>query len=672
MKKGQLDLVNKAVKSGFSEKEIEYLKTDSPLWVLQERYFLLRQLKRRYGIDEYEKICPAAQFMDILMGAANEYAENHSISVKNAFSSMRIACFYPIFEAESLCKILENRSYSIDSRVEMADLISHTGISYKKAEELYEKSVQTKNPDVYRQVIKQIIYDDKNQKMLQNLEIKESYAEYIASLSAVETDQILYSRSSWLKYALKHNIPLEVSINANFSYDEYIYMQMKRFSWIEELYSFPPYSFHSTEKLIYLDEKVKNVLENSIKIINDDKVKLRGTCKTIEIAAKISLSALSVSFKMYNEISAFTFYDENNIKKFSSAPYVPSMTQNVTFVFFYDGGLYVKYGKINHLVPMTIKNIAYYASVFGTPFLDFVRYAGKSMSNNTACAFTDILRYIEHENPTYVMIPPVSVNDCVKCYSVDNLMKNMYKNADILNWNKTDIRIGYLIMKSLSWVDKSDIGKLIAVKDADYLTKNEIEHISVGGSIRNCICKFLSLIIISNISKDTYWNDFDGQPVSKGTVVVTINDYIRMCRLNKTKISLRFKSAKKLKEAHDDLAVRYEGKHTPLIKVPPKSKFNDLRNFLPKDFEWIQTRKRIIQEGIDMRHCVASYASLVNADECAIYSFVYKKTGKRYTVEFKKDKNIFFVNQIQSMCDRGCPDDVRKYVNSFLPQCAEA
>ena len=95
--------------------------------------------------------------------------------------------------------------------------------------------------------------------------------------------------------------------------------------------------------------------------------------------------------------------------------------------------------------------------------------------------------------------------------------------------------------------------------------------------------------------------------------------------------------------------------------------FRKLRRLLPEDeFEWIKTRKRIVEEGYYMRHCVASYAKNVNNDSCAIYSFIYPKTGKRYTIEFSKRNERYVMDQIQSKCNRGASQEVKDYINNFL------
>lgn len=91
-----------------------------------------------------------------------------------------------------------------------------------------------------------------------------------------------------------------------------------------------------------------------------------------------------------------------------------------------------------------------------------------------------------------------------------------------------------------------------------------------------------------------------------------------------------------LKNKEDNnLCLEYRSKHTPKIEIPKKSKFLELKKILPKEpFEWITTRRRIILEGEEMHHCVASYAERINRDTCAVYSFIYPENQKRYTIEF--------------------------------------
>lgn len=90
---------------------------------------------------------------------------------------------------------------------------------------------------------------------------------------------------------------------------------------------------------------------------------------------------------------------------------------------------------------------------------------------------------------------------------------------------------------------------------------------------------------------------------------------------------------------------------------------------LPEDeFEEIRTRKRIVEEGFVQRNCVASYAEYINHDECAIYSFISPLDHKRYTLEFRMRKGKYYLRQAHCQYNKGCPNSVIKYIQSFLKQ----
>lgn len=167
------------------------------------------------------------------------------------------------------------------------------------------------------------------------------------------------------------------------------------------------------------------------------------------------------------------------------------------------------------------------------------------------------------------------------------------------------------------------------------------------------------------IRKDSYFLMPDGNRIDEYILLEYIRDYIDMSREARRKINLCFLSAKKLRDAHDDLAILIANKFTPAIKIPDNSCFKNIRNVLPDNFEWIKTRRRIILEGSNMHHCVASYASHINLDKSAIYSLQYMDK-KRYTIEFGISRNKYYVKQIHGVWNTSAPDDVINYVESFI------
>ena len=65
-----------------------------------------------------------------------------------------------------------------------------------------------------------------------------------------------------------------------------------------------------------------------------------------------------------------------------------------------------------------------------------------------------------------------------------------------------------------------------------------------------------------------------------------------------------------------------------------------------------------------MHHCVNTYYGSINNDQSAIYSFVHE--GQRYTVEFGVLCGRYRIKQIQSKCNRGCPEEVREMVEKLI------
>lgn len=156
-----------------------------------------------------------------------------------------------------------------------------------------------------------------------------------------------------------------------------------------------------------------------------------------------------------------------------------------------------------------------------------------------------------------------------------------------------------------------------------------------------------------------------------------IYDYIRMCFNNRnSKVKLNIKSVSEIRNRHDDINRNTNtDKNTGNVKVPKNSIFNELRNILPEEFEWVKTRKRLILETKVQHHCVWSYYSLINSDECAIYSYVDKDGSKssddvsrRYTIEFRYDHKTkkYYVNQTQGRFDRVNSSKMTEYINGLL------
>lgn len=310
--------------------------------------------------------------------------------------------------------------------------------------------------------------------------------------------------------------------------------------------------------------------------------------------------------------------------------------------------------RIKKLVPLSIKRLCAVRNIYGEYgklVYEFVIKYSTQVFN--APVIMDINRLILKDG---YFLPPVTFNECEDIKNMNHLFKNRWENGNLINWNKTNVNLGYMIIRSGKIVKEMDRRKLLAIKNPLLIPSNiankMIYHRRFG-------YHFIANFILEKI---------EGIEETKRKVYEQkIVDYMEMSYTLKQPIKIGFQSLKKIDDAHSKIVKSYNEKlHIHKIQIPKHSKFNELRKLLPEEFEWIRNGKRLYTEGVEMGHCVNSYYKNINSDKCAIYAFQYE--GKRYTAEFRQhtNSNKYYIVQIQSKYDRGCPDNVRTAVKKLL------
>lgn len=386
--------------------------------------------------------------------------------------------------------------------------------------------------------------------------------------------------------------------------------------------------------------------------IKEGKNGLRLSINGNPLAVNLELSLNGFSIKARKGTGYFL--DNEGEIHFESYNTYHSFGDRVTeYLFFYNGSVYKKINK--KWIPATIKNFSFDMKYFGyglsEPLLKIIfnEYI-ESRIQQKDYVWKDLLKYLDRP---YRSLPPVYINELTGCSSLNILMRNKYKKADFCNWNKVDLIWGYGIMRVLPRLTEKSRNLLL--KDI-YKKRNEEFN--------------LTKFIMDRLDKNSYFKTSDGVLADEDDIKTYIIDYMQMCKICRRKINICFTSAKKLKEEHDRLAIIIRNKYTPVIKIPDNSKFNNLRSMLPENFEWIKTRKRIIQESIDLHHCVASYAGEINKDNCAIYSFM-APDEKKYTIEFVltgKKQKYYKIVQIHGNFDSNAPDWLWEYVGKLVSE----
>ena len=314
----------------------------------------------------------------------------------------------------------------------------------------------------------------------------------------------------------------------------------------------------------------------------------------------------------------------------------------VELVIFSDNSIYKKYNDIKkgatRLVPFTVKSAVL---LFKTEFLkNFFRvvFSFYETKSKFAC---DVWRCIESDNCFYI---PLLFDELCLYHSPSDMFAKKYKTSKnvSVNFNRRNMNVSYFIIKSINKVDAKSKGILeqISVLPEGFCPIYD----------KQPVISFLHQVIEVRCSA------FD--------VSYLVDDYIRMCNILKKKIDLSATSVKALQRRHDKLSVESYKRRTPKVTIVKNSKFKGLNNLLSEDFEWIKTRKRLIEETAMQNNCVWSYAQLINKDVCQIYSVVYD--GVRYTVEFGKRKGKFVLRQVQGPHNGVSTDAVTLYIQSLL------
>lgn len=370
-------------------------------------------------------------------------------------------------------------------------------------------------------------------------------------------------------------------------------------------------------------------------------------------------------------------------------------------VIFPNGDIYKK-TKNEKLVPISFKEL----------------YDLRNLNNDTKKLVDCIISEVSKMTPIFKDISrdfeitnlfPIKFNDLYKYHTKNELMKDMYGLAKDLpiNYNKININLSYLIVKSYNYVNDRSKKILIQLKDKDNSILKLVNRY-IAKSWQRCTYKrkvffFLQSIIIYTINEKTDWgktkkkyieenlnfiaenildaefNEFEENCADD--MVIQVGDYVNMCIYSnkrvKPKVDLSISNIHTLIEKHNDVSWLSRKSGTKPVKVPKDSVFNDLRKILPKEFEWIKNRKRLILETELQHHCVWSYADKISSDMCAIYSYVDKDGSKslcndgkpkRYTIEFNfnKQDGTYYVVQVQGKYDAVNSSDVQNYIYKIL------
>lgn len=265
--------------------------------------------------------------------------------------------------------------------------------------------------------------------------------------------------------------------------------------------------------------------------------------------------------------------------------------------------------------------------------------------------FKDLLSDYKECASLELEFPSLIWNKCIGYKNRNHLMRTLYKNADDVDFNRLGIFAGYAYLKTRPYVSENCQGFL---RNLFYTKKLRGYKPVWFGNRRSAIASKTILSYYTGPLSPLDQKDFD-----------EIKDYLKVSFDNKIPVNLRFRSLKKMQQKTFDIVAEAVNKNTAKIIIPKKSKFKALVTTLnTSEFEYINTRERLIAEGTLMHHCVASYAGAINRDNCAIYHLTFDK--KPYTIEFCKNNQGYYISQLRGRYNENPPEKVYNYVESCI------
>jgi len=186
-------------------------------------------------------------------------------------------------------------------------------------------------------------------------------------------------------------------------------------------------------------------------------------------------------------------------------------------------------------------------------------------------------------------------------------------------------------------------------------------------------------------------NDVELQWNSNHSHIHLVSDAYRMAKDLDEEFNFKIESAKKFKEYHDDLAKRHRLRELGPLK--PHEKFKILKSG-KYEVEYIETSERLVQEAVELHHCVSSYASSINSGHCGIYSIwdgekrwtcelqYSLQDWKRYRfVPVNNDPSVlniapeqeivkkgFFIQQCRGLHNKNAPKEVVDFIQEQLDE----
>lgn len=141
-------------------------------------------------------------------------------------------------------------------------------------------------------------------------------------------------------------------------------------------------------------------------------------------------------------------------------------------------------------------------------------------------------------------------------------------------------------------------------------------------------------------------------------------DYFRDLQVLKLKTNLLFTNFDRIAELHRRYSRIRTLRGVPQIKT--HDKYVKFVETFPFEHELINTKDRLIDEGTDMDHCVATYHASINSGSCCIVHVLYKDTPGYTLMVSQTSEGMFIMSQFLGRFNCQPPEELKDMVKKFI------
>jgi hypothetical protein len=264
---------------------------------------------------------------------------------------------------------------------------------------------------------------------------------------------------------------------------------------------------------------------------------------------------------------------------------------------------------------------------------------------------------------------------CIRIATPSNIDKNIFNivtgtTADI---EYTAIPYNYYIGTNSHWEALSKYVKAPIPKALHRFHVNDVHNLYKVMKDKNEINKLCQFIAKTPLPGWTgLYDTLSRMMLESMTHTWLIRDWIADHVTLKKKLSLKITSEKRIMDEHLRMSRQIQLRGIKDISVKPIYK-KIMKNFPIDKVELIADKDRLMKEGIEMEHCVASYAQMINRGQCCILSIPYE--GERYTAEIgftgrmMADNNShseYKLKQLRGFRNKPAPEGLVNEVTNYL------